>query len=35
MLNVLYAYTFCFLIVDNAAIKMLHRVISASTMEWK
>jgi hypothetical protein len=35
MLNVFYAYTFVFLIVDNAAIKVLHRVVTASTMEWK
>jgi hypothetical protein len=35
MLNVLYAYTFCILIVDNASIKVLHKGITASTMEWK
>jgi uncharacterized membrane protein YjjB (DUF3815 family) len=33
-LNVLYAFTFCFLIVDNASIKALHKVITVSTMEW-
>jgi hypothetical protein len=27
--------TFCILIVDNASIKVLHKGITASTMEWK
>jgi hypothetical protein len=34
MLNVLYSYTF-FLIAEKTAIKVLQRVITASTMEWK